>query len=101
GSRTKGENSSYSSSSDTTNWGKNSSKTIADGTSTNESQTVGKNTGKSISKTDSDNSSTSTGTSIGSSKSDTFEYINKKIERVQSHINDKLIERFDLGRSKG
>jgi len=101
GSRTKGENSSYSSSSDATNWGKNSSKTIADGISTNESQTVGENTGKSISKNDSDNTSTSTGTNTGSSKADTLEYSNKKIERVQSYINDKLIERFDLGRSKG
>ncbi|MCX0340134.1 ATP-binding protein [Acinetobacter radioresistens] len=100
-SKTKGENSSYSSSSDTTNWGDNTSESTAVGTSTNESQTLGKNTGKSISKTDSDNTSNTTGINTGSSTSDTLEYINKKIERVQSYINDKLIERFDLGRSKG
>ena len=101
GSKTKGENSSYSSSSSTTNWGDNKSESVAVGTSTNESKTLGKNTGKSVSKTDSDNTSTTKGTNTGSSKSDTLEYINKKIERVQSYINDKLIERFDLGRSKG
>jgi len=82
-------------------WGDTTSKSIADGTSTNESETTGKNTGKSISKTDSDNTSKTTGSNIGSSKADTLEYINKKIERVQTYINDKLIERFDLGRSKG
>lgn len=82
-------------------WGDNTSESKATGTSSNESTTLGKNTGKSISKTDSDNTSTTQGTNTGSSKSDTLEYVNKKIERVQSHINDKLIERFDLGRSKG
>jgi len=82
-------------------WGDTTSRSIADGTSTNESETTGKNTGKAISKTDSDNTSKTTGSNIGSSKADTLEYINKKIERVQTYINDKLIERFDLGRSKG
>ena len=101
GSKTSGENSSYSSSSNATNWGSNSSKTIADGESTNESTTNGTNQGKSISKTDSENQSLTNGTNKGTSKADTFEYINKKIERVQTYINDKLIERFDLGRSKG
>lgn len=82
-------------------WGDTMSTSTADGTSTNESKTKSTNTGKSVSKTDSDNTSNSIGTSKGSSNADTFEYINKKIERVQTYINDKLIERFDLGRSKG
>lgn len=82
-------------------WGDNTSESKATGTSSNESETWGTNKGKSISKTDSDNISSTKGTNTGSSQSDTLEYVNKKIERVQSHINDKLIERFDLGRSKG
>lgn len=101
GGATDGKSGSSWSSGTSTGWGDTTSKSIADGTSTNESETTGKNTGKSISKTDSDNTSKTTGSNIGSSKADTLEYINKKIERVQTYINDKLIERFDLGRSKG
>ncbi|MEQ1304456.1 DUF87 domain-containing protein [Acinetobacter radioresistens] len=101
GGASKGESSSSLNKGTSTSWGDNKSESKASGTSTNESQTLGKNTGKSISKTDSDNTSNTTGTNTGSSTSDTLEYINKKIERVQSYINDKLIERFDLGRSKG
>ncbi|MEN8291075.1 DUF87 domain-containing protein [Acinetobacter radioresistens] len=101
GGSSKGESGSSWNKGTSTSWGDNKSESKASGTSTNESQTLGKNTGKSISKTDSDNTSNTTGTNTGSSTSDTLEYINKKIERVQSYINDKLIERFDLGRSKG
>ena len=103
GSNTSGSNSSYSSSSKATNWGdnKSESKSHAYGTSNNQSRTDGGNTGKSVAKSDSTNTSTTNGTNTGTSKAETIEYINKKIERVQSYINDKLIERFDLGRSKG
>ena len=82
-------------------WGDNKSVSNAHGTSTNDSKTSGGNTGKSISKNESTNNSETRGSNTGTSKAETIEIINKKIERVQNHINDKLIERFDLGRSKG
>ncbi len=94
-------NGSSSSSGRSTSWGDNKSESHAVGTSTNKSHTTGTNTGKSITKNESSSASTNAGSSTGTSKAETIEYINKKIERVQKHISEKMIERFDLGRSKG
>lgn len=40
------------------------------------------------------------GSNTGTSKAETIEIINKKIERVQNHIEHKPRLRFNLGRSK-
>ena len=82
-------------------WGDNKSESNSKGTSVNKSLTKSENIGKSTAHTLSDSQSDTTGTNIGTSEANTLEYVNKKIERVQNYINDKLIERFDLGRSKG
>lgn len=101
GGKSHSNNGSSYSNSTSSSWGDNKSVSNAHGTSENKSRTEGGNTGKSISKNESTNSSETKGTNTGTSKAETLEFINKKIERVQNHINDKLIERFDLGRSKG
>lgn len=95
----KGSNDSYSSSG--TNWGDNSSTAKNTGTNTNDSRTEGTNTGKSIAQSSTNNTSTASSDAVGSSSATTAEYLNKQLERIQQHINDSLIERFDLGRSKG
>ena len=95
----KGSNDSYSSSG--TNWGDNSSTAKNTGSNTNDSRTDGTNTGKSIAQSSTNNTSTADSDAVGSSSATTAEYLNKQLERIQQHINDSLIERFDLGRSKG
>lgn len=95
----KGSNSDYSS--EGTNWGDSISDAYNKGTNKSDSRTSGTNTGKSIAESKTSNESTGASEATGASSATTAEYLNKKLERIQQHINDTLIERFDLGRSKG
>ncbi|MBP9726612.1 MAG: ATP-binding protein [Gammaproteobacteria bacterium] len=87
--------------SNNTTWGDSCSLSKAKGASTSDSRTIGDNKGKSDSKTDTESTSYTTSSTQTLSSANTLEYVNKKIERVQTYISDTLIERFDLGRSKG
>lgn len=83
------------------NWGESTTQSVALGSSESTATTKGSNTGKSIARSEASNTSDSSSDTTGSSHSNTVEYLNKKVERVQQHINDVLIERFSLGHSKG
>lgn len=77
------------------------SKSLATGTNENYSKTIGGNTNYSKSDTKGVNHSITQGRTLGASTVENKEYVNKKLERIQTYINEKLIERFDLGINKG
>jgi hypothetical protein len=88
--------------------GSNKGTSSSDGTSnsgTNQSKTNGTSSGSSTSDTTSEGSSKSkslAGTkSSGSSISQTREVINKNNEELHKYLNETLLQRFRLGRSKG
>lgn len=77
--------------SETETWGTNESFSI----------TYGDNKSKSISKTEGENDSTTKGINTGESSSHSIEVLNKKLERIEKHINEKQMQRFELGLGKG
>lgn len=81
--------------------GKGTSDSVAVGTTwgTNKgvSYTQGDSQSRSVSKTD----GTSDSVQHGSSNTTSTENINKKLERIAKHINEKQLERFELGQGKG
>jgi hypothetical protein len=79
----------------TTNKGTSTSK----GTTDSKSESVAKGTNQS--KTTGTNSSSSQANSSGESIAFTRERIDKRIEEMQKHLSETLIERFLQGRSKG
>lgn len=83
--------------------GKSTSKaeTTTWGTNKGTSKTEGKSSGTAKAKTTGTNDSTAQGTSSGESSNHSIEVLNQKLERMEKHINEKQIPRFELGRGKG
>lgn len=71
------------------------------GTNTNFSITEGDNRSKSIGQTAGTSDSHSEGENTGSSESQSIELLNTQLERIDTHINEKQLERFELGLGKG
>lgn len=82
-----------------------SSSSRSEGTNSNEGKSGGsstsRTTGDSDSKTTGTSDSLAKGTSGGQGLSYTSERTDKRVEEVQKHISEKLINRFQQGRSKG
>jgi hypothetical protein len=78
-------------------WSKGNSQSQSKSFGSNES----KATGTSNSTTKGTNSSDTTGKSGGSSTALTRERIDKRMEEMQKHVSQTLIDRFSQGRSKG
>ncbi|WP_179953294.1 ATP-binding protein [Desulfobotulus mexicanus] len=87
--------------------GKSTTKSTTDnindtkGTGTSNSDAISKNTSKTESWNKGENFSASYGTTDSRGIALTRERINKPIEEMQKHISETVIERFQLGRSKG
>ena len=82
-------------SSNSRNEGTNSSQGKSGGTSTSRTK------GESDSETTGSSDSKAEGTTGGKGLSYTSERVDKRVEEVQKHISEKLISRFQQGRSKG
>ena len=71
------------------------------GTSDSTSKTAGKSDGKSVAKTEGLSTSITATSTNGTSETKSFEYLDKKIERIHKYLGEKLLERLELGRAKG
>lgn len=104
-SESKGSSSSNSNNSKSTNnsisTSDSSSTTDQKGSSKGTSDTQGTSDSKSISQNDTNGTSKSATKSEGVSSTQSTEFLNKKIERIENYVSEKQIARFELGRSKG
>ena len=97
-------NSSSSTNSSTSNsiqTGDSSSTTEQKGLSEGTSDTAGTSDSESSSQNDTNGFSKSATQSEGTSSTQSTEFLNKKVERIEKYISEKQIARFELGRSKG
>lgn len=77
------------------------SKTTTWGTSKNTTTTHGTNKSTSTGKTIGSNDSTANGYNRGESSTHGIEMVNKSLERIQAHIDERQIPRLELGIGKG
>ena len=77
------------------------SKTTTWGTSKNTTTTHGTNKSTSTGKTIGSNDSTANGYNRGESSTHGIETVNKSLERIQAHIDERQIPRVELGIGKG
>lgn len=66
-----------------------------------ETESSGESESKSIAENKSKSDSSAKGTSTGESSGYSIEVLNKKLERIEKHINEKQMQRFELGLGKG
>lgn len=92
-----------SSSSNSTTTGDSSSTTDTTGSSSGVSDAKSEGKNKNISKAETSNSGTSDTrqTSTGISRNENTEQVNKTLARIGKHLDENLLERIELGRSKG
>ncbi|MHA3116587.1 DUF87 domain-containing protein [Acinetobacter sp. ANC 4635] len=94
-------NNSSKSTSESKNKGWTKGESDTNGTSHGTSDSTGTSESRSVSQNDTEGKSFSSSKSEGQSRTESIEVIDKNIERIEKHITEKQLPRFELGRSKG